>query len=67
VSCAISAGTSTLSSAAISSCAGKRVPGQLRFRRYAFARATCRQLSMAPVGHGEMHALQALQIEGSTT
>ena len=28
------------------------------------ARATGRQLSMAPVGHGEMHAMQALQIVG---
>jgi hypothetical protein len=30
-------------------------------------RATVRQLSMAPVGHGEMQSLQPLQIAGSTT
>jgi hypothetical protein len=34
---------------------------------YASARGTVRQFSIAPVGHGAMHAVHDRQVSGSTT
>ena len=56
------------SAAATSSGRRQHVPRRTARRaRTASPRAPCRQLSIAPVGHGAMQARQALQIAASTT
>ncbi len=69
VICATSAGSSAVAIAASSSATGSGSVSHVSCSAvaYALALSTCRQLSMAPVGHGAMHRLHALQIAGSTT
>ncbi len=64
---ATSGGRSVGGASSISTCAGSVSHESCCSSVYASARTTRRQLSIAPVGQGEMQSLQPLQMDGSTT
>src|SRR3954462_280899 len=69
VICATSAGSSEPVAAGATSiwaAVGKVSHSSCSSRGKGLARSTCRQLSIAPVGQGEMQSLQPLQTAGST-
>jgi len=68
-SAAISGGSASAAASpgATSRCDGSTSQPSWSPSEYASPRATWRQLSIAPVGHGAMHALQPLQTAKSTT
>src|SRR6185369_6550196 len=65
-------GTLSASTPARASCSVLSSPGRLSHpscasRLYAMLRGMTRQLSIEPVGHGEMHAMHCLHLSTSTT
>ncbi len=60
-------GISGAAPASSACCAGRLSQVSCSASVYGLALSTCRQLSMAPVGQGEMQSLQKLHFAASTT